>query len=190
MAYVDRPTADYVHAHVARTHLIMWLEHQLGRLVIFVGLGFLVLVACGLWELTGRELPSWTEIPVLCSWSLMWATAATVTLKRLFGRSEVELWIGHDANHPGINRFHFLHGEGDYQAFPSGTTTVASAIIIVVWILAPRLRPLCLLALVLISIGLIVTNSHFVADVIGGIFAGSSIAWMTVRLLRPSAEPL
>jgi membrane-associated phospholipid phosphatase len=119
----------------------------------------------------------------------MWATGATVILKRAFGRSDVQMWTGStpEEGHLGIHSFHFLHGNPQrFDDFPSGTTTIATAIIAVVWILAPRLRILCLLALVGISIGLVITNSHFVADVIAGIFVGWSIGWMTVRLLRPA----
>jgi len=120
----------------------------------------------------------------------MWATGATVTLKRAFGRSNVQLWTGAtpEEGHLGINKFHFLHGgPPNIDSFPSGTTTVAAAIISVVWILVPRLRILCVLALVGISIGLVITNSHYVADVIAGTFVGWSVGWMTVRLLRRAA---
>jgi PAP2 superfamily len=188
MAFVDRPVADWVvRSHLLESSLLSMLGHDLGRLAVFVAIGFLFLGGSGCWVLSGRSLAPWTEIPLLCSWSLMWATGATVTLKRFFGRSETEMWTGSSAaqGHLGIYTFHFLHGgPPHYEAFPSGTTTVATAIISVVWILVPRLRVLCVLALLGISIGLVITNSHFVADVIGGIFVGGSIGWMTVRLLR------
>jgi membrane-associated phospholipid phosphatase len=192
IAYVDRPVADYVNANFLDSHFFAWFGKQLGRLAVFVGLGFAFLGASGLWVLSGRRLPSWTEIPLLSSWSLMWATGATVTLKRAFGRSDVQSWTGStpEEGHLGINKFHFLHGgPPNIDSFPSGTTTVAAAIIAVIWILVPRLRILCVLALVGVSIGLVITNSHFVADVIAGIFVGWSVGWMTVRLLRPIPSP-
>jgi hypothetical protein len=190
IAYVDRPVADYVSANFLDSHFFALFGKQLGRLAVFVGLGFAFLGACGLWVVSGRRLPSWTEVPLRCSWSLMWATGATVTLKRAFGRSDVQMWTGStpDEGHVGIHGFHFLRGTPPrFDDFPSGTTAIAAAIIAVVWILAPRLRLLCVLALVFISIGLVITNSHFVADVIAGIFVGWSVGWMTVRLLRGAA---
>jgi len=48
---------------------------------------------------------------------------------------------------------------------------------------------------VLLCCGVVVTNGHWLSDVIAGAFLGASIGWMTVRLLdsqalrTPSADP-
>jgi undecaprenyl-diphosphatase len=119
------------------------------------------------------------EVPMLCTWSGVWALTVAIALKQIVGRSEV---------YPTYIRgrstaFHWLHGSTAYQAFPSGTTCVAAAVLAVIWIRVPKLRALALLALVLTAAGLVSTNSHWLSDTLAGAFIGGTIGWMTVLLL-------
>ena len=186
MAYVDRPVADYVHIHLMQSQMIQALAKGLGPLVIFVGLGLFVLVASGCWVLAGRTLSARMETPLLCSWSLVWTMAATQALKAAFGHSEPAVWTG---TVPGISAhatysFHFMSGRPLFEAFPSGTTSITAAILSVLWIRAPRLRAVYAMLLAFVAFALIVTNGHFVADVIGGAFLGASTGWMTILLWK------
>jgi membrane-associated phospholipid phosphatase len=190
IAYVDRPVADYVHLNLLQSHIIQGLASALGPLVIFVALAFLVLVGTGCWVLAGRNLSPRFEASLLCSWSTVWAMASTEILKRIFGRSDPEMWTGFSttASAKATYAFHFLHGGPLFESFPSGTMAIAAAILSVLWILMPRLRAAWALLLAFVAFALIVTNGHFVADVIGGGFLGVSIGWMTflLWLQRPS----
>jgi membrane-associated phospholipid phosphatase len=184
IAYLDRPVADYVHLNLLQSHFIQGLASALGPLVVFVALAFLVLVAAGCWVLAGRDLSPRFEAPLLCSWSTVLAMASTEILKRIFGRSDPEMWTGFSATATakGTYAFHFLHGGPLFESFPSGTTAIAAAILSVLWILMPRLRAAWALLLAFVVFALIVTNGHFVSDVIAGGFLGFSIGWMTVLL--------
>jgi membrane-associated phospholipid phosphatase len=184
MAYVDRAVADYVHVHLLQSQIIQGFAMGLGPLVIFVGLGFIVLGVAGCFSLAGRALSTRFDTPLMCSWSLVWAMAATEALKIAFGRSETEMWTGFigPGSAPGTYGFHFMHGELLFESFPSGTTAIAAAILSVLWIRAPRFRIAWALVLAYVGFALIVTNGHFVADVIGGAFLGVSTGWMTVLL--------
>jgi len=186
MAYVDRPVADYVHIHLLQSVIIQALAKGLEPLVLFVGLGFCVLVAAGCWVLAGRTVSACMETPLLCSWSMVWTMAATQALKAAFGHSEPDMWTGTVAgiSAHGTFAFHFLNGGPLFEAFPSGTTSITASILSVLWIRAPRLRTLCALLLAYVAFGLIVTNGHFVADIIGGAFLGASTGWMTVLLWK------
>jgi hypothetical protein len=38
----------------------------------------------GLWVVSGHEFSRWTETPLLCSWSAMWAVAVDIIFKHIF----------------------------------------------------------------------------------------------------------
>jgi len=178
MAWVDRPVADYVQAHFRGTPLFEWTTRALGLLppVLFVLL--VGLVTAGVLALCGRQMPGWTRLPMLCGWSVALALSAAVALKRVFGRSWADLYTAR-----GVYGFHPLHGGYGYEAFPSGTTTVACALLAVVWIRVPRLRAAAALLLAGIAVALVITNSHWVSDVIAGCYLGTAVGAMTVRML-------
>lgn len=184
MAYLDRPVADYVRLHLLPSKTIQGLASGIGPLVIVVGLAFGVLFAAGCWVLAGRKLSARIQTPLFCSWSLAWAMAASEALKLAIGRSEPVLWTGSVAGsiEPGTYRFAFLHGAPMYESFPSGTTAIAAAVLTVLWIRLPGLRALWALSLVFVGLALVVTNGHFVSDVIAGGFLGLSTGWMTLRM--------
>ena len=181
MTFVDRLVADYVQTHLRQTALFDWTTRVLEPLPVVLILALVFLLGSGCWALGGRALGSWTQTPLLCSWSVVWSLSATIVLKHLFGRSSPDpLYVVRR-----IDEFHWLHGDPGYEAFPSGTTALTAAILSVVWIRVPRLRTVCGLLFAFVSIALVITNSHWVADVLGGCFLGASVGWMTVLLLRP-----
>jgi membrane-associated phospholipid phosphatase len=82
-------------------------------------------------------------------------------------------------------------GGPHWSSFPSGTATISAAIVATIWLIAPRLRLTCALLAGLVCAAVIVTNQHWVSDVIAGAFLGASIGWMTVALLgSPVLPPL
>jgi membrane-associated phospholipid phosphatase len=52
-----------------------------------------------------------------------------------------------------------------------------------VWIITPRLRLPGVFLVLLLCGGVVITNGHWLSDVIAGAFLGASIGWMTVLLL-------
>jgi membrane-associated phospholipid phosphatase len=186
MAYVDRGVADYVNVHLLQSVPIQAFAKGLGPLVVFVGLGFAVMAAAGCWVLAGRMLSPRMETPLLCSWSLVWTMAATQALKAAFGRSETEMWTGYvgPGSAKGVYTFHWMNGGASFESFPSGSTAIAAAILSVLWIRMPRYRILWALGVGYVAAALIVTNGHFIADIIGGGFLGVSAGWMTVLLWK------
>jgi membrane-associated phospholipid phosphatase len=69
--------------------------------------------------------------------------------------------------------------------------TATTAVLSVLWICYPRLRPLYVLIALAVAIGLIGSNFHFLGDCIAGAFLGSSIGWMTVVLFdRAPSSPI
>ncbi|MGB6429470.1 MAG: phosphatase PAP2 family protein [Candidatus Acidiferrales bacterium] len=178
VAYVDRPVAEFFDLHVRHTMAWVWIERGLAPLNWIVVLELVLLFACGIWVGSGGALGSWTRAPLLCLWATMWAIAAEIIFKRIFGRG----WPDPTYVRDGLFGFHWLHGGPHWEAFPSGTASTCAAIATVLWMVAPRWRTAGPLIAALLSVAVVVTNDHWVGDVIAGAFLGATIGWMTVRL--------
>jgi membrane-associated phospholipid phosphatase len=180
IAFVDRPVAVFFAGHFHHTTAWHWLHRALASLDLAAIMALFFLLGCGTWVLSGGLLPSWTGTPLLCSWGAMWATAADVIFKRIFGRG----WPDPTFIQNHFYGFDLLHGAPRWDSFPSGTAAISAAIAAVLWIATPRWRAMSAAIVVLPCIAVVITNSHWVGDVIAGVFLGVSIGWMTVRLLR------
>jgi membrane-associated phospholipid phosphatase len=137
--------------------------------------------SCSVWLISGHQLRPWTGFPFLCSCSVIVAVATEMIFKRVFGRG----WPDPTFVRDHLYGFHLLHGETHWDSFPSGTASVSAAILAVLWILKPRVRAAGLLIVILVIAAVVVTNYHWLSDVIAGAFLGISIGWSTVRLLHP-----
>lgn len=184
IAYVDRPVAEYFDLHLRHTRTWVWLDRALAPLNLVVLMALLVLFGCGTWVISGRLLRSWTRTPLLCSWAAMWATAAEIIFKHIFGRA----WPDPTYIQNHLYGFRVLHGGPHWQSFPSGTAMVSTAIVSVLWITVPRWRAIGVLAVALLCIAVVITNYHWVGDVIAGMFLGASVGWMTVQLAAPTPQ--
>jgi membrane-associated phospholipid phosphatase len=185
VSYVDRPAAEFFNAHVRHTNLWRWLDHSLAPFVLVPVVALLFLLTLGCCLLSGRQLSTWTLKPLLCSWSATWALAAEFVFKGIFGRA----WPDPTYVEYHLYGFRFLHASPHWNSFPSGTATISAAIVATVWLVAPRLRTLGVVLALLLCGGVVVTNGHWLSDVIAGAFLGASIGWMTVLLLGSQALP-
>jgi membrane-associated phospholipid phosphatase len=59
----------------------------------------------------------------------------------------------------------------------------------VLWIVYPKWRPLYALVVLVVAVGLIGANYHFLSDVIAGGFVGTSTGWMTAALWQARQSP-
>ena len=180
IAYVDRPVALFFDGHLRHTAAWIWFSRTLAPLDLVVIMALLFLLGCGTWVLSGHLLRPWTRTPLLCSWAGMWATAADIIFKHVFGRA------GPDPAYiqNRVYEFRLLHGGPHWGSFPSGTAAISAAIASVVWIEMPRWRGTSAVIVALLCVAVVITNYHWVGDVIAGAFLGTSIGWMTVRLQR------
>jgi membrane-associated phospholipid phosphatase len=178
VAYVDRFVAEFLERHFRHTLAWGWLSRALAPLDVVVVVALLFLLGCGTWVMSGGRLPRWTQTPLLCSWAAMWATAADIVFKRIFGRA----WPDPTYVENHLYGFHLLHAGPHWDSFPSGTAAISAAIMSVLWAATRRWRAVTVLLVILVCIAVVIANYHWVADVIGGAFLGVSIGWMTVRL--------
>jgi membrane-associated phospholipid phosphatase len=176
--YADRPVAEFFNAHVRHTELWSWLNRLLAPFEAVPVAALLFLLGLGCWRGSGRQLAVWTLEPLLCSWSAVWALASEFVFKEVFGRG----WPDPTYIENHLYGFRLLHAGAHWTSFPSGTATISSAIAATVWVVAPRIRLPGVLLAALLCGAVVVTNGHWLSDVIAGAFLGASIGWMTTLL--------
>jgi len=106
-------------------------------------------------------------------------------LKVIFGRYNPKAYMGHFPRllNQHLYGFNFFHVGSAFASFPSGHTTVAVAALTTLAITYPLWRWFAMLMSALIMIGLVVTNYHFVGDVIGGAFLGGVTGYFTTLFM-------
>ncbi len=116
---------------------------------------------------------------IIVSAAVLAATAAKDELKWAFGRPWPETWLkwGDPTWKPFIDNVF-------YGSFPSGHTAYISAPMAVLWVVAPRWRPVWGGLVLSVMAGLVLADYHFVGDVIGGLLVGVGCAAGTMRVMR------
>lgn len=179
IAYIDRPTAEFLERHIRHTAIWVWIRRALAPFTLVVVAALFFLLGCGLRVISGCKLPSWTQTLLLCSWAAMWAVAADIIFKRIFGRA----WVDPTYVQEHLYGFRFFHGGWHWESFPSGTASVSSAIVAVLWSEAPRLKIIGAFMVVLLCVWVVSNNYHWVSDVIAGAFLGALMGRSTVHML-------
>ena len=186
--FVDRPVAFYAHAHLTQYGVFDALTRISEYLFVAAAIVF---VLAGLRSLVSVQWARWQSALLLCGVSLTAAEAVKDELKFVFGRTWPETWVN---NNPslignGVFGFNFFHGGAGYASFPSGHTTAVCAVAAVLWFAYPKLRPLWVIAVLAVVVGLIGADYHFVSDIVAGGFLGASAGWMTVLVADGGALP-
>jgi len=97
------------------------------------------------------------------------------SLKHVVGRIDTRFWL----LHPGFKEFHWFHGGGYYTSFPSGHMAVFMALVIALWMFYPRYQSAYIGFLSVLALALIITNYHFISDVIAGAYLGFLVNYFT-----------
>jgi len=107
-------------------------------------------------------------------------------LKYAFGRTWPETWILNNPSYfkDGVFGFTPFHGGPGWASFPSGHTTVVCALAASLWVLFPRGRPVYALAVVLVIVGLIGADYHWLSDIIAGAALGTAMGVTAAKVGR------
>jgi hypothetical protein len=182
--YVDRPIANFAHSRFHGTTLFVCAESALGTLLVVAFVAAFGLFVAGGYALSARIIRPWACTPILCCWSVAWALLAALVAKHIFGRS----WPNPGYVVNSVYEFHWLHGGRGFEAFPSATIAVGAAALAVLWTARPALRVPGSLALLVVGMMLVVTNGHWIGDLVGGGFLGATVGLMTVALSTRSSQ--
>ena len=187
--YVDRPVAFFAHANTVPNRRYFDMLTRISEyLFVTAAIAFVVF---GLRTLVTARWHKWQAVLLLCGITLAVAETIKDELKFAFGRTWPETWINNNPSLIGNGTYGFnpFHGGGGYNSFPSGHTTAACAVAAVLWVAYPKLRPLCVLMVAAVVVGLIGADYHFVSDIVAGGFLGASTGWLAVVLWDEGSLP-
>ena len=179
--WLDQPLAFFVDRNVADTTIFVWLQ----RLpTSFPLLSSLILAWCGLWTLMDRPFSRVQFIALTCSISFISTSLINSQLKYAFGRTWPAIWI---ENNPSLIQngsfgFNPFHGGLGFAAFPSGQAAAVCSVMAVLWWSYLSWRPIYVAVVGAVSIGLIGANYHFLSDILGGMFLGISVGYITTKI--------
>jgi hypothetical protein len=181
--WVDLPLARWIHARGLDGHAwMLWPMSAPIAALPLAGLFVFVYALRRLGAAPGSRERAWF---VICA-GLLACCAAKDMLKRMFGRT----WprevadpgpvsapgcgvASHGYLNDGISAFHAFGGATKaFQAFPSGTTIIMLALALPLCSLYPRARAPIAAATAFTIACLLLTNTHFLADVVAGGYVG------------------
>ena len=178
--YLDTRIARFVYQILSTNHLVETavdipdlLLHIVIAVTAFSWVGYFILVRRGIHNrLTDFMLACGTAVPM--------AFAAKTFFQYMFGRPNPYAWL---LTHVPP-RFYWFRDEQGYGCFPSGHMTVFTSLMMTLSYHYPRYRSVCLGLLCLLALALIITDHHFLSDVLAGAVLGSMLAYSINRGLR------
>ena len=181
--FADRDVATWSHAALHRPAAFEWLTHIVDPLL---PASILIVALAGLAALFGWRPGPAARAVLACGIAVLVAVALKDQLKFAFGRTWPETWVDNNPSWIDTGTFGFwpFHKGPGWASFPSGHTTVISAPMAVLWNAAPRFRIVWLALPLLVAIGLIASDYHFLGDIIAGAYLGTACGLGVAALLR------
>jgi membrane-associated phospholipid phosphatase len=109
-----------------------------------------------------------TRFYLLAGTALPVAYVTKQMFKYVFGRMNTRVWL----ENPVDRSFHWFHGGGEYSSFPSGHMAVFTTLAVACWLTFPKYRVACLGVLIALGFAMVVTDYHYLSDVIAGGYLG------------------
>jgi membrane-associated phospholipid phosphatase len=178
--FVDIPVALFVKEHLYGNRHWSRLTSDLPDLLLLV---VLVTTAAAVWLYVLRTrkgiYDEATSFDKLVAWAAPVSYVSKDVLKSVFGRVNTRTWL----QDPQLYSFQWFERRQGFEGFPSGHMLVIVTLLAATWRFYPRTRPLCLLLGVVLAIALVVTDYHFVSDVLAGAYVGVAVEAVVFRFL-------
>jgi membrane-associated phospholipid phosphatase len=120
----------------------------------------------------------------LTGWSVPVSFLAKSALKDIFGSVNTRYWLLHRE----LYGFHWFDGRDVFNGFPSGHMVIFTVIILAMWRYFPRCRHAGAIILFLLAAALVVTDYHFLSDVIAGALLAVLVDFSVFKLLFDKKE--
>ncbi len=179
---VDRPVATLSHDSWHRPAWAVDLTYLANPWLPIAGV---VLLGGAVAFLAGWRPGPRGRTVLMAAIAILLARVVVDELKWACGRPWPETWIDRNPSWIGTRTFGMFpfHGGRGYQSFPSGHTVDMAAPAAVLARLAPRLWPLSIVLVFAVGAGLVVSDYHFVADVLAGAYVGTVVAYGVMALI-------
>jgi membrane-associated phospholipid phosphatase len=172
---LDADISLFVQRQLDRSALLERLIEGIPDLLLYLVLAITVLSWAGYFFLRRRAIHG-REAKFLraCGTVAPLAFLSKAVLQYVFGRANPHLWLLWHLP----PRFYWFHTHAGYGSFPSGHMTVFTALMCTLIHYYPRYRPAIAASLFLLALTLVVTNYHFLSDVIAGAVLGATLAFI------------
>ena len=180
--FVDRQISTLAHAAWHRPALGVDLTYGANPWLPVAGL---VLIGGGVAFLAGWRPGPRGRTVLGAAIAVLLTRVAVDELKFVFGRPWPETWIDRNPSWIGTRTFGLFpfHGGRGFQSFPSGHAADIAAPAAVFARLLPRAWPLAAAAIVAVGAGLVVSDYHFVSDVLAGAYVGVVVGYGVMALI-------
>jgi membrane-associated phospholipid phosphatase len=185
VAFADRPIATYSHDALHRPGWASLLTRISIPAPPLIVMSLVALIMVGAAWSTDRSLTSSWRTVLAAACATLFAIFAVFALKYVFGRMWPETWVENNPSWIHDHKFGFLplHGGAGYESFPSGHTTRITAPFAVLWQRLPRFRLLYVVPPLLVMVGLLAADFHWLSDCLAGIWLGSACAWVVLNFV-------
>ncbi len=163
--WLDREIAGFFGELLARENLLSKYASNLPDLLLPVSFIFTITswVVYSRLDHKGKASPCLSFFH-LTGWTVPAAFLAKAILKDIFGGINTRYWLLHREQFG----FHWFTTRCDFSGFPSGHMLVFTVITLALWRYFPRLRHVGTVFLVMLAAALIITDYHFLSDVVAG----------------------
>ena len=184
--YWDLPVAEFILKHVGRHFLLGTKVSHMPDLLMGTVATLSAICWSGYFLLSRKSISDHRTIFFkILGTSLPVAFVLKDILKWVFGRVDARFWLAHHDE----RSFHWFQGGAHFNGFPSGHMLVFTTIFLALWGFLPRARSLFLLGWLSLAAALLLTEYHFLADVIAGSFLGYLVHFGTRRLYMKTSLP-
>lgn len=171
IAFIDHPVAVISAKLFDDSFWMLAASALLDTTPALLALFSVFVVACGLAVLAGRELPPWTRPWLRAALATVVTLAIALLIKQAVGRPSVPPQVLPDGDYA----FHPFAAGLNGGAFPSATMAMAAAFFSGRGFRSWRSRATAIVLLTALAASLVITNGHWIADILGGVYLG----WLT-----------
>lgn len=167
--WLDRPIAFWVyHHHLIQKYPLKYLTYIKLPLTIVVFLCYLLPII----RISIKKNSDFDDKCLFVANTVFFTQAIKINAKHIFGRTWVGTWIHNNPSliKNNIDKFNFFQGGHSIygSSFPSGHVAVVSAFMIALYFIFPKLWWLWALGILLVTVGIIGCNYHYLSDCIAG----------------------
>ena len=183
VGFVDRPLATAMHETFHGAKPFVLLTHIVDPVLPGAALGLIAAAVC---VMSGWRPGRLGQTFIACCMAALMAYAIKDQAKFAFGRLWPETWVNNNPSWIGNGAYGFspFHGGTGWGSFPSGHMSAIVAPLTVVWSRMPRLRWLAAVLVLLVAVGLIGADYHFLGDVIAGCYLGAACGLGVLAVLH------
>jgi len=179
--YLDYPLASWIETHIRSQGVFrLYTSNLPSHLFVFVVIVSSLSLAGYLWLTLQAKKNKHRLFFLVTALVLPCAYLTKTLLKLTFARIETRLWL----SHPTIQAPHWFNFDHmGFDSFPSGHMLVFTTLFLSFWHFYPQYRWLYMFSWLGLAVALLLTNYHFLSDIIAGAWVGCLVYYAIHSIL-------